>query len=258
MKVLMGFLFPAAGTVRVFGHKAGTVESRQRIGYLPEVALYYPFMKARELLELYGGLSGLSRAQLRERIPGLLARVGLGGKENVLLREFSKGMQQRLGIAQALIADPDALIFDELSSGLDPLGRYDLRQVLLDLKRKGTTIFFSSHELTEVESLCDRIVMIHKGRVLKQASVGELMKPLNQFEILFASANGHEPPAEVRAHDLRRDGDLWRLLVNDVQEYPRVLTALTASGADIRKTASRTLSLEDYFIDLVRDAEASR
>lgn len=258
MKVLMGFLFPAAGTVRVFGHKAGTVESRQRIGYLPEVALYYPFMKARELLELYGGLSGLSRAQLRERIPGLLARVGLGGKENVLLREFSKGMQQRLGIAQALIAEPDALIFDELSSGLDPLGRYDLRQVLLDLKQKGTTIFFSSHELTEVESLCDRIVMIHKGRVLKQASVGELMKPLNQFEVLFATANGHEPPEEMRAHDLRRDGDLWRLLVNDVQEYPRVLTALTASGADIRRTASRTLSLEDYFIELVRDAEAPR
>lgn len=256
MKTLMGFIFPTSGTARVFGHKAGTVESRRRIGYLPEVALYYPFMKARELLELYGGLSGLSRAQLRARIPALLEKVGLGGKENVLLRQFSKGMQQRLGIAQSLIAEPDALIFDELSSGLDPLGRYDLRQVLLELKNSGTTIFFSSHELSEVESLCDRIVMIHKGRVLKQAPVSELMKPLNQFEVVFIPPAGFENPESVARHDLRHDGETCRLLVNDIDDYPRVLSDLTARGVEIRRTASRTVSLEDYFIELVREAEA--
>lgn len=176
MKVLMGFMFPAGGEARVFGAPCGVAESRQRIGYLPEVALYYPFMKARELLELYGGLQGVSGRDLRERIPALLARVGLDGRGETLLRNFSKGMQQRLGIAQALIADPDLFIFDELSSGLDPIGRHDLRNVLLDLKRQGRTIFFSSHELTEVETLCDRAIIIHKGRMLKSAPLAELVR----------------------------------------------------------------------------------
>jgi ABC-2 type transport system ATP-binding protein len=174
LKILMGFRFPASGEARVFGEPAGSPESRRRIGYLPEVALYYPFMKARELLELYGGLAGLARATLRERIPPLLQRVGLAGRGEALLKTYSKGMQQRLGIAQSLIADPDLLIYDELSSGLDPLGRHDLRDVLLELKAKGRTIFFSSHELVEVESLCDRVVMIHQGHLLRDLSLQEL------------------------------------------------------------------------------------
>jgi len=184
IKVLMGFLFPASGDVRVFGEKAGTVNSRRRIGYLPEVALYYPFMKARELLELYGGLHGLSRSQLREKIPLLLEKTGLGGQGEILLKNYSKGMQQRLGIAQAIIADPEALIFDELSAGLDPMGRHDLRSVLLDLKERGRTIFFSSHELTEVETLCDRVVMIHKGRIIREATLEELRQTSAQERTL--------------------------------------------------------------------------
>lgn len=176
IKSIMGFLFPQSGELRVFGDKAGTVESRRRIGYLPEVALYYPFMKARELLELYGGLHGLSRKELNEKIPPLLEKIGLAGKGETLLRNFSKGMQQRLGIAQAIIADPEALIFDELSSGLDPIGRFDLRNVLLDLKARRRTIFFSSHELTEVETLCDRVIIIHKGRIIKESTLDDLKK----------------------------------------------------------------------------------
>jgi ABC-2 type transport system ATP-binding protein len=119
-------------------------------------------------------LSGLSKAVLRERIDPVLERVGLGGRGDQLLSEFSKGMQQRLGIAQALIAEPDLLIFDELSSGLDPIGRYDLREVLKELKAAGRTIFFSSHELTEVESLCDRVIIIHKGRIIKSSTLESL------------------------------------------------------------------------------------
>jgi ABC-2 type transport system ATP-binding protein len=174
IKTLMGFMFPASGHARVLGLPAGTPESRLRIGYLPEVALYYPFMKASELLNLYGGLSGMSRSERRQRIGPLLDQVGLGGKEDALLSSFSKGMQQRLGIAQALMANPELLIFDELSSGLDPLGRHDLREVLLGLKNAGRTIFFSSHELTEVETLCDRVLIIHRGRVVQTARVDEL------------------------------------------------------------------------------------
>ena len=174
LKMMMGFRFPDAGSVNVWGEKAGSTASRQRIGYLPEVALYYPFMKARELLELYGGLSGLTRGELRERIPAMLEKVGLGGKGEVLLKHFSKGMQQRLGIAQSLIGQPDLLIFDELSSGLDPVGRHDLRVILQELKSEGRTVFFSSHELGEVETLCDRVLMIHQGELIRDLSLEEV------------------------------------------------------------------------------------
>ncbi|MEQ8822510.1 MAG: ABC transporter ATP-binding protein [Sumerlaeia bacterium] len=258
MKSIMGFLFPTSGSVRVFGEKAGTAKSRERIGYLPEVALYYPFMKARELLMLYGGLSGMSRADLKARIPGLLEKVGLGGKDNVLLKNFSKGMQQRLGIAQSLISEPDALIFDELSSGLDPLGRHDLRQVLLELKQAGRTIFFSSHELSEVESLCDRVVMIHKGRIVTEAPVSELMKPLNEFEVVYSAAEGDVSPAEsLDGVTVLRDGEVHRAIVRDPSVYAKVLESLSTGGVGIRSTSSRTRSLEEYFIELVSEENAA-
>ncbi len=266
IKALMGFLFPASGEARMFGSPAGTAESRRRIGYLPEVALYYPFMKARELLELYGGLHGLSSADLRRRIPPLLEQVGLAGRGESLLRNFSKGMQQRLGIAQAIIADPEALIFDELSSGLDPVGRFDLRGVLLDLKRRGRTIFFSSHELSEVEMLCDRVIMIHQGEIVTEATVGELLKPLNLFEIVFeltaagAAKGAQMPPAVAEFTPERIEGapgrgTQWRVVINDAEAYARAVSALAAAGAILHSTSTKTRSLEQYFIDLVRRRE---
>lgn len=252
MKALMGFIFPASGTVKMFGSHCGTVESRQRIGYLPEVALYYPFMKARELLELYGGLQGLGRAELKRRIPPLLEEVGLAGRGETLLKNFSKGMQQRLGIAQAIIAEPEALIFDELSSGLDPVGKFDLRQVLLKLKQAGRTIFFSSHELTEVESLCDRVIMIHKGRIVTEATVQELMKPLNEFQVVFQLPDGSPVPDSISRHKPERDGSNWRASIRDTAEYAAAVADLSQCGARIVSTSSNSRSLEDYFISLVR------
>jgi ABC-2 type transport system ATP-binding protein len=256
MKALMGFLFPVSGSVQVFGKEAGRARSRQRIGYLPEVALYYPFMKARELLELYGGLQGVSRRELKAGIPALLETVGLGGRGETLLRDFSKGMQQRVGIAQSLIANPELLIFDELSSGLDPLGRYDLRRILMDLKREGRTVFFSSHELSEVESLCDRILIVHRGRMVRSASLVELMKPLNRYEILF-SANGTGVPASVQARGPVREGDGFRLEVEDVEAYAAALSELASHRCRILKASSRSTSLEEYFIRLIREEAAA-
>lgn len=255
MKTLMGFLFPTSGEARLFGRDAKDTESRRRIGYLPEVALYYPFMKARELLELYGGLSGLSNARLKQAIPPLLEKVGLGGRGETLLKNFSKGMQQRVGIAQAIIADPELLIFDELSSGLDPVGRYDLRGVLQELKNRGRTIFFSSHELSEVESLCDRVVMIHKGRIVTQATVAELMKPLNAFSITFEAPEGAAVPASVAAHGPKADGRLHSVTIADVDAYSKALSDLAAAGIRIRNTESKMRSLEEYFIELVTAKE---
>lgn len=256
IKSLLGFMFPTSGAVRVFGLPPGTSRSRARIGYLPEVALYYPFMKARELLELYGGLHGISGRELRARIPALLDKVGLGGNGEALLRHFSKGMQQRLGIAQALISNPEALIFDELSSGLDPLGRHDLRGVLLDLKKAGRTIFFSSHELTEVESLCDRVVIIHKGKLLITARIVDLLEPLNRFEIVFRTGGaGDGMPDAVRELGVEESGGDCRLAVNDASTYAMALQNLTAANCVILKTSSKSRSLEDYFIEMARGRE---
>lgn len=252
MKTLMGFLFPTGGGVRMFGSDCGTAESRRRIGYLPEVSLYYPFMKARELLELYGGLSGLTRAQLRDRIPAYLEKVGLGGQGEALLKSFSKGMQQRLGIAQAIIHEPEALIFDELSSGLDPVGRHDLRDVLLELREQGRTIFFSSHELTEIETLCDRVIMIHKGHIVTEATVKELMKPLNLFEIVYTLPEGTEEPPAVARFGPERDGSHHIVRISGVEAYAQAISDLGGAGADIHQTASKSRSLEEYFIELVR------
>ena len=253
IKAIMGFLFPASGKVTVFGEKAGTVASRERIGYLPEVALYYPFMKARELLELYGGLDRMSRAELAGRIPPLLEEVGLGGRGEVLLRNFSKGMQQRLGIAQAIISDPELLVFDELSSGLDPIGRYDLRQVLLKLKERGRTIFFSSHELTEVEDLCDRVLIVHKGRCIQEKRVEDLMHPLNRFTIVFSMNNGDQARELAEGFALATESEgRYRCEINGAEEYAEVLRKLSSCGATILEARAEQVSLEKYFMDLIR------
>ena len=251
IKSLMGFLFPTAGRLRVFGVSAGDVRGRRRTGYLPEVALYYPFMKAGELLELYGGLQGLSARDLRTRIPEVLDKVGLAGRAKQLLKSFSKGMQQRLGIAQALIADPELLIFDELCSGLDPLGRRDLRDLLVELKKAGRTVFFSSHELSEVESLCDRVLMVHQGRIVRSAAVEEMLQPLNRYVITFQT-NGAGVPASIEALPVARRGETYEVTVTDVDTYTRTLSDLASHRCRLIRTASETRSLEDYFIELVR------
>lgn len=257
MKTIMGFLFPTQGTVRVFGQQAGTVESRRRLGYLPEVTVYYPFMKARELLELYGGLHGVSRKELKTKIPAILEDLGLKGKGEVLLKNFSKGMQQRLGIAQAIIADPELLVFDELSSGLDPVGRYDLRQVLMQLKERGRTIFFSSHELSEVETLCDRVIMIHGGKVLVEATVAELMQPLNQFELTFRMPAGAQLPADFAESIAAESGRGTRMIFRDGEAFGRAVASVGTAGGEIVETATRVRSLEEYFIELVRESAAT-
>ena len=141
-------------------------------------------------------------------------------------------------------------------AALDPVGRFDLRQVLLRLKREGRTIFFSSHELGEVESLCDRVVMIHKGRILAEATVQELMKPLNLFEVSFKFPDGAPLPESVERHRPQRDGEIVRVAIRDVTDYARAVEELASRGATILSTSSKTSSLEEHFISMVRGAGA--
>lgn len=253
IKAIMGFIFPKSGEIKVFGMDPGEVLSRQKIGYLPEVSLYYPYMKANELLELYGGLHGLSKTELNKKIPEILELVGLGGKGSILLKNFSKGMQQRLGIAQAIIADPEALIFDELSSGLDPIGRYDLRKVLLNLKERGRTIFFSSHELTEVENLCNKVIVIHKGKIKCQTSVEKIINSLDNYEIIFSLS---KPPDQlldyIKSNSyMTYDNELYKCYMEGIERYTAILNILNQNKAKIINTFSKRQSLEEFFMKLI-------
>lgn len=174
IKMLLGLLRPSSGTVRLFGSDPALPDTRRRIGYMPETATYYPYLNAYELLAFYGGLSGLDAATIRRSSAELLEEVGLADAAKRPLKTYSKGMLQRAGIAQALLADPDLLILDEPFTGLDPLARIRFRELLGRLRKAGKTIFFSSHELGETELLCDRVAIMKNGRCFYNGPVDRL------------------------------------------------------------------------------------
>ena len=174
IKMTLGLLAPTSGTVKVLGGDPSDPCVRAHIGYMPEVATYYPYLDARELLSFYGGICGLDAKTVRRRTDELLDVVGLADAAKRPLKTYSKGMLQRAGIAQALLNDPDLLVLDEPFTGLDPLARIHFRELLLDLKRRGKTVFFSSHELGETELLCDRVAIMKKGRCVYQGPVRDL------------------------------------------------------------------------------------
>jgi len=199
IKTLMGFQSPSSGSVEVLGLPIGNVEARRRVGFLPETALYSPYLTPFETLRLYGELSGLHGANLHTRINDLLQMLGVAGKAKVLNRSLSKGMLQRMGIAQALLAEPRLLIMDEVTSGLDPIGRRDLRRILCEQRAKGVTIFFSSHELGVVEQLCDRILIVDKGKLIAEHSLNALQSGITSLEDYFVELveEGMDPVREA-------------------------------------------------------------
>src|ERR1035437_5912252 len=175
MNVLLGFVPPTGGTASLFGIDVRQPIARQRIGYLPELTYYYKFLTAEELLRFYARIFGLPRAEADRRIDQLLKLVELESARKRPIKTYSKGMQQRVGLAQALINNPDLLILDEPTSGLDPLGRMKVREIIQRLKNEGKTVFFSSHELGEVETVCDRVAIINQGELKAAGRVSDLV-----------------------------------------------------------------------------------
>lgn len=175
IKTVLGLIFPRSGTVRLHGLPPTHPESRRKIGFLPEEANYYGFLTPVEILTFYGKICGVPRALLRGRSEKLLELVGLSDVKNKPIGTFSKGMTQKMSLAQVLINEPETLILDEPTSGLDPISRMDLRKILRDLKDEGKTIFFSSHELSEVELLCDSIAILKSGQLIKSGSLAEVL-----------------------------------------------------------------------------------
>ncbi len=193
MNVLLGFVNATGGSASIFGVDVRQPIARQRIGYLPEMTYYYKFLNTEELLRFYARIFRIPRRQREARIAAVLKLVELEGARKRLIKTYSKGMQQRVGLAQALINDPDLLILDEPTSGLDPLGRMKVREIIQRLKEEGKTVFFSSHELGEVETVCDRVAILHEGRLRVEGRVSDL---LNQYqcnlEHVFLKVVGYE------------------------------------------------------------------
>jgi ABC-2 type transport system ATP-binding protein len=246
IKVLMGFVKPSRGNVRLMGEPAGSVAARRRIGYLPEVALYYPFLSAREALRLYAKLADIPRPLRDEAISALIERVGLAGRDRERLSGFSKGMLQRVGIAQAIMGEPDLLILDEVTSGLDPVARHDVRRILMEFKEKGKTVFFSSHELTEVALLCDRIVLMDEGKTVEESDLHSML----------ASAHCVVLRVQHQGGALEKEGIMARMSKNGAHVYAAddwetakaFQSQVEAQGGKVLESYEEPLSLEDYFV----------
>ena len=193
MNVLLGFVPPTSGTANIFGVNVQQTIARQRLGYLPELTYYYKFLTAEELLRFYSRIFGIEKAERERRIDAVLKLVELEHARKRLIKTYSKGMQQRVGLAQALINNPDLLILDEPTSGLDPLGRMKVRDIIKRLKNEGKTVFFSSHELGEVETVCDRVAIMHQGELRVLGRVDDLVRQHQcNLEQLFLKIVGYQ------------------------------------------------------------------
>ena len=230
MKLLLGLIFPTSGEAFVFGKEATDVSKNERIGYLPEESYLYKFLDAEETLDFYGRLFDMPPDERKRRAAALIKRVGLERDRKRQLREYSKGMTRRIGVAQALINDPELVILDEPTSGLDPIGTREMKDLIVELRDKGTTVIMSSHLLADVEDVCDRIAVLHQGELKELGRVDDLLRvtDVTQIRAKGLSAAATEEIREV----LRRHG-----------------------GQDVEIGNPRT-TLEDLFLDVVRDTEA--
>ncbi|MGY8654594.1 MAG: ABC transporter ATP-binding protein [Verrucomicrobiia bacterium] len=197
MKVLLGFMAPTSGTASLFGTDVQQPIARQRIGYLPELTYYYKFLTTEELLRFYARIFKIPKDETEKRIDRILKLVELEDARKKQIKTYSKGMQQRAGLAQALINNPDLLILDEPTSGLDPIGRMKVRQIIQRLKDEGKTVLFSSHELGEVETVCDRVAILHLGELKEQGGVQELVKKHDcHLEQIFLNVVGYSESSD--------------------------------------------------------------
>ncbi|WP_437203757.1 ABC transporter ATP-binding protein [Planctomicrobium sp. SH664] len=230
LKLLLGLLFPTEGQVRILGRPAHDVEKNERIGYLPEESYLYRFLNADETLDFYGRLFKMSPAVRKQRRDELIKLVGLEGARKRQLKEYSKGMTRRIGLAQALINDPELVLLDEPTSGLDPLGSADMKDMILKLRDEGKTVVMSSHLLADVQDVCDRIAILFRGELKVIGSVQDLLQKKNETQLLTSE------------------------LSPEVQR--EVEQVLKKHGADLRSVSHPTSSLEELFLRTVAESEA--
>jgi ABC-2 type transport system ATP-binding protein len=246
LKTLLGIVRPTSGRAFLLDHPVGDRTVKHRIGYLPENPYFYDYLTGWEYLEFTAGLFQLSRTIRQKRIPELLELVGLAqsAARKKQLRQYSKGMLQRIGVAQALINDPEVVFLDEPMSGLDPMGRYQIREIILSLKAQGKTIFFNSHVLSDVEAICDRIAILAQGDLICIGALDELLGRIGEYHV--KGRGGHPDSLSQWLSDLEQQGEYWQgLLKGRPEDF--VAHLATAQGELIALNMARP-SLEDFFI----------
>src|SRR5215469_6754969 len=247
LKLLMGIIFPSSGSARILERDFHDPELRKEVGFLPEQPYFYDYLSAPELLDYYARLSGVPEVERRRRIPELLERVGLGDAGKKQLRKFSKGMLQRVGIAQAIVHDPKLVFFDEPMSGLDPIGRREVRELIQGLKDEGKTIFLTTHILSDAESLCDRVAIIHKGELRGIGVVEDLTaKTADKTEVVWQGAHALPALSNLLAEE-HITGDIVRCVVSS-EQVDLLLEKLRQHSAHIISVTPILGTLEDYFV----------
>jgi ABC-2 type transport system ATP-binding protein len=248
IKLLMRLIFPTAGSARILGKPVSDIDMHRDIGYLPEQPYFYDYLTAAELLDYFARFHNLSAADRKDRVARSLKKVGLETAGKIQLRKYSKGMLQRVGMAQAILHDPKVVILDEPMSGLDPVGRREARDIILDLKRDGRTVMFSTHILSDAEMLCDRVGVIVGGKLRGVGAPEQLVDVKTRgMEILFELASQSAASLLAKA---TRTGDRYRLQVPEEEVYG-ALDQLRAAGARILSVAQVRATLEDFFMNLV-------
>jgi len=251
IKMLLGFVRPTRGSAAIAGHPAGSLASRRRLGYLPENPALYEFLTGEEYLRFAGRLSGLSASEARERGKKLLERVGLAGRADRSIRRFSKGMVQRLALAQALIGDPEIVVLDEPMSGLDPIGRKDVRDIILALREEGRTVLFSTHILSDVEAICDRVAIIVDGVLTDCGALADLVAPgARAIELTVENVSQEltDRLAREGAGVLRRDRSTVLTFAEESTARAALQAAVT-SGATVVSFTPHRPSLEELFVE---------
>lgn len=250
IKMLMGLIFPSSGEARIFDLPIPTREAKARLGFLPENPYFHDFLSPEELLQFAGDLCGLTKAEKKERIPALLELVGLYRFRDVPIRKFSKGMVQRAGIAQALVNDPSLVVLDEPMSGLDPIGRKDVREIIFRLKDEGKTVFFSTHILPDVEAICDRVGIMLGGRLREQGRLEELLTARSRAVEVTAEKVPEDLGERLKAVAVRSvpKGDGLALSFSDEGAADDAVGALVASGARIVQVTPHRETLEELFM----------
>jgi ABC-2 type transport system ATP-binding protein len=250
LKMLMGFIKPTSGRAWLFGEEIGDVRVRQRIGFLPESPYFYDYLTATEFLAFYGRLFGLSGEVIADKTAALLKQVGLESSAHLQLRKFSKGMLQRIGIAQALINDPQLVILDEPMSGLDPIGRKEVRDLILQLKQQGKTVFFSSHIIPDVEMLCDRVGILVRGRLHDIGKLNEILE--TRVACIEIVAAGIDDDAARRVGFLNgktaRTGDNLLIRVPRQEEVEQTLMVIKELKGTLISVLPVRETLEEHFI----------
>ncbi|MGO8672743.1 MAG: ABC transporter ATP-binding protein [Capsulimonadaceae bacterium] len=259
IKTLLGLIFPSSGEVKVLGKPAGDIDVKYKVSYLPESPYFYEHMTAREVVGFYGGLFSLTGAKLQKRVDELLDMVGLQNAGSKPLRAFSKGMLQRIGIAQALINDPKILFFDEPTSGLDPVAHRDIRNLIVHLKSEGRTIFLSSHQLSDVELVCDRVSILNKGKIRRLGTVIDLVAGGNVEIVADNVADDDTAFARLTAitSNVERLGNKLIITTSaSAANKNAVLDWIRGSKGDVLSVTETRRTLEDIFYETVREGEA--